>query len=730
MFTFSRNTSPKPSSVSSNFTTKISKMAMRKPPTFTERMLRRASSRTLPRQQKVIEAIQDEVPVPEAVVVTETKDNSLISALSTEIKNLERQIQTLEMERAELSLDPSTSIQSPSSRVEDVQELPPEAEATGDETKGIIETPKLPRKALRPNMESTRTSLLIDDPGPTSAETQNPMQESTISSIRDGEGGDKGVPDEVKNFLDVALGDELNNTTVTYGEQSGGKDRTNSHFNASELISEERSPLDRRTTSLRKDEKKPEVVGEEGVAKETKDTGTINRSLRFYRSLSQRIKKKIRSTLKRRSPEVTTPPTPPQRLILEDKGRENVPDVILRRITMQQSVIEQAGKALAVCRANKEFAGSSEEAESERLLLIGEIRKCLLQDEFYRLSRRSGETSRLEEALEIAECAQVTVQHVNLSLRECLMREPSPGDISEWFVVVVIEGTNVWGSSPVPRPLESLVLEVKDFICRIENLKPNFKIILKIYALKLKSGEVFNHEEKYHIVPSRLGNTFACPSPTKFLKKMEKHASPRGGQQTQSISSSFVNCGQVNFGLNDLGLSSPWPLTGVPNESVLLGTIDVNLSCRLRLSVSHQGFVNYGGEAGGSVVWNRRWCVLKDSMMMFWNYPREQESKAPVTSIDLSHCTDAVVSEVDRELCAKPRTIVMETVRMREVGDVDSMLISCRQRYAVQRHLLSYDTRTDLDEWKTMINQVITALRQWNVTVMKDPPTSPMISEI
>ncbi|XP_011298615.1 actin-binding protein anillin [Fopius arisanus] len=693
--------------------------------TFTERMLKRASSRTLPRKKGVIEAIKDDNYDRQRVIV-QTKRNSTISTLSMEIKNLEQQIKSLDVEKRAERIYPTLSR---------VREDRSKDSVIEDDREAIRETPKPRRRGCRPNMESTRASLMTSNHDPmTSAETKSSMRiESTISTIPViSDSRDDRIPYEVERFLEDALGDELNNTTVTYGgDQSDGRERTNSHFTASELISEERTPFYRRITRLWNHERRSNYsCNDDTFSMGPRDTSTLDRSLRLYRTLSQRIKKKIRAALARdKSPEIAVPVEPLRQLSF-DKDRMDMMEDILKNMKIQQCIIQQASKALNVCRTSKEFTGSSEEVESERLLLLAEIRKHLLQEQLKNLSNTSVEISQAKESVDITECAEVTIENINLSLRECLRREPMPGEPVEWFVVVVIEGTNVWGSSPTPRPVDSMILEFADFVCTIDNLKPNFRIVIRIYSLSLKSGGLYNHEDKYHIANSRMDETVICPSPTKFLKRIEKHTSPRVHQLHTISSSSFGKSGQLQLQLDDLRLSSPWPLTSVPHGSILMGTVDVNLSCRLHLSICHQGFINYGEDAGGFVTWNRRWCVLKGNLMMFWNYPREQECKPPIRTIDLVHSTDERISEVSRELCAKPRTIVVETVRVRQVGDMDSVLVNCRQTYTIERHLLCFDNRKDMNEWKIKLNHVISALREWNVTFMKDAPKSPMVSEL
>lgn len=149
---------------------------------------------------------------------------------------------------------------------------------------------------------------------------------------------------------------------------------------------------------------------------------------------------------------------------------------------------------------------------------------------------------------------------------------------------------------------------------------------------------------------------------------------------------------------------------------MLQGNIELNLSCKLHLSIHHYGFLTHGSEIGGFIVWNRKWCVLEGHVLKFWNYPREQESASPLFTIDLMLCTNDEVSTIDRRLCAKPRTILVETVlRLDEPSETDN------KRNPIIRNLLSCDNTADLQEWMIKLNQIMAALREWNVIVKRKP---------
>lgn len=538
-----------------------------------------------------------------------------------------------------------------------------------------FKTPKN-RHYHRPNLESTRKSLKQESSG----KTISPITQSTISPIikdnsLDCVNNESEIPDEVNKFLENALGDELYNTSLTFADT---KDITNSRFSASELVSEERTPFHRR---LRRIFKRHGALSKDDSFISPPNNSILNKSGRIYKTLSQRFKKKIRGALYKKSPVVESksptdlpdfPPGP------KDKERDEKIEKLMKEVRIQQSIMNQASKALDVCHASKEFISSREEIESQRLLLLADLRKRALLDQLKSMSCSPPPKNNKKKS--IIDFAQVEITDIKLTLRKCLCREPEPGETHEWFVVVINEGTNVWASSAVSCPINSLTIDFSKFNCVLGDLKPTLKITVQIYLLKMITGINYNHQDKYHI--KDLNATTSCPSPTRFLKKAERPLSPR---RPIIMSSSFVSCGYVELLLRDLTLTSPWPLTAVPEDSLLLGTIDLKMSCKLNMSIGHSGFITYGNESEGLAVWNRLWCVLKGHTLMFWNYPREQEIKKPLMSIDLLHCLSESIVEISRSLCAKPRTLLLETVREKSPMDQDSLMVECRQGYTILR---------------------------------------------
>lgn len=93
---------------------------------------------------------------------------------------------------------------------------------------------------------------------------------------------------------------------------------------------------------------------------------------------------------------------------------------------------------------------------------------------------------------------------------------------------------------------------------------------------------------------------------------------------------------------------------------ILKGTIDMSLSCNVDLTESNTGWLTHGTDLKGYTVWNRRWCVLVGHVLKFWDYPTEDPEEKPIMQLDLIHCKHSEIGVVDREFCAKPRTIMLQ----------------------------------------------------------------------
>lgn len=144
----------------------------------------------------------------------------------------------------------------------------------------------------------------------------------------------------------------------------------------------------------------------------------------------------------------------------------------------------------------------------------------------------------------------------------------------------------------------------------------------------------------------------------------------------------------------------------IPKCSALNGSVTMNLQRFVQIPIRHAGFLTIGTESGGSTAWNRRWCVVDGPMLRFWNYPSEEDSCDSLHEIDLKKCANARIEIADRTLCARPRTLLLETMQNLKCEDK-----SC----TIERHFLSTDTGSELKTWESKLNTIVSALRTWNV---------------
>lgn len=253
---------------------------------------------------------------------TETESGSLFS-LSSAIKNLDEEIQNIQLRPEAEALEkvmetpkklfPLIDAEKPSGYTprklfekdsaneekeittpENVEKISAKESGLGEVKSSFLsrhasilrfKTPKSWRP--KPNLESTRKASNCD----LTKKTISPSQvESTISTINPNTPTspeleekkspsilENTIPFEVEQFLEDALGEELYNSSITYA-QSDMRDRTNSYFNASELMSEDVTPP--RQNQVTKTPKS-----------EPSRHSTLNRTITAYKSMSQRIKK-------------------------------------------------------------------------------------------------------------------------------------------------------------------------------------------------------------------------------------------------------------------------------------------------------------------------------------------------------------------------------------------------------------------------------------------------------
>lgn len=108
-------------------------------------------------------------------------------------------------------------------------------------------------------------------------------------------------------------------------------------------------------------------------------------------------------------------------------------------------------------------------------------------------------------------------------------------------------------------------------------------------------------------------------------------------------------------------------------------------------------------DVSGFGAWHRRWCVLSGNKLCVWKYPDDETRKVtfsklnyllfiyccfwfiyitywivcfkdPMAMIDLKRCITEKVGLVPRDICARPNTFEMVTVRQPLKGEHDTLV--------------------------------------------------------
>lgn len=616
----------------------------------------------------------------------------------------------------------------------------------------IIETPKVLRHSTRSNLELIRKAsnenrarlypvLHDNDLSPILSTSDDNNKENINNNNQVGNkllvnGKNINSPDSKENSqlsrdvksalatLENVISDNLNNTSLTFDPSA----QSTTEFTASDLISPERTPLFQRIVNRFSGKKRtplPSIADNDGGGGGDDDNdddepmnnrnSTLNRSTKLYKSFSRKLKDGLKSTLGRneRSAVELSPEVLEQMSFSKIKSGEI--DKIILKIKVEQEAINQARKALVHCHSNIEFLGSKAEIESERILLIAGIKKDLLTDKLRILSGKSNEILDNDKKLSKISCADITIDKICLTLKNFLRKKPNHGDVADWFVAVITEGNDVWASSPATCKIDNPIIEFDKLIVNINNLRPSFKIKIEIYNLKLKTGRNYDDSVKRHFNYLQLSKSSVCPSPTRFLRKHDRSLAPKISRVTcTSFPTSFQLSGYTYLTVKDINLSAPWILNGVPNDSLLLGTIHLNLSAKINITVCHKGFLTQCGETGGVPTRDVRWCVLNERKLSLWKYKDDEEEKSPLMTINLNDCITKKIGVTNETLCAKPRTMLIETKREKNINDCNSMIFNCTNEWTIVRHFLSCDTKKDLDEWIYKLNYALSLIHEWN----------------
>lgn len=381
-------------------------------------------------------------------------------------------------------------------------------------------------------------------------------------------------------------------------------------------------------------------------------------------------------------------------------GQINNVNDLVKEAEVQQQLMGQTSKALTLCRSSKMFSSSASLVDAERLLLLSTLRHRAILDEIQGVLPSPPGNTEFKGKLSVLE---VSAPLKDDSLKWC----KTENDKDLWFLCVLCYRQQILASEAVAYEPGSKYVTFSGTL-ELSDLPSSFDASLQIYLLR-----TFKPQHSVH--KSRISKAY------QILRRRKKSCLySAGSEQLLHIRTpAFALSGSVPLDLPLVSNSQPVNLNleKVPIMSPLRGNVWVRFETSLTSSVQLSGFLNILEKARGSHghAWQRRWCHLTEMQMRFWNYPDDQDEKDPLEIIDLRWCGSERIEAAPRHLCARNRTLMLETTRTSDPNDFNSTLMECNVDYTVVRYFLSCDSAQEMNEWSAVLNQVLTSIKSWNV---------------
>ncbi|XP_068117173.1 anillin-like isoform X1 [Hyperolius riggenbachi] len=481
------------------------------------------------------------------------------------------------------------------------------------------------------------------------------------------------------------------------------------------------SPLNSVVSSL------PELLEDEVTVtpgRSTEEETHLPYSIDAYRTMRRNVQLESGSQL-------STPTTHlPKRPAITGLGdqKENI-KLLNKEVSSLQRIIEQASCALSYCVDAEHGKGTRQEAEAERLLLVTTEKKKALLKELDRLRGERPEEPASSPPGKLTPChGSVTISEIQLPLKVdyvCTTLRSS-GALGHYFLILIRYGSHDVVATPVASAADAQTGDTIIFptMVTLTDASADFKIEIEVYSLA-QNGTGTSFDKRKSLKPKI--------TPKKLLSSRKSSLnSPAFSPAVNSPlrSSSFLLVGSLTLTLESLG-KFKFPLDKmkldgkvgrllgshfqdkVPFLSPLEGTLSLKMQCQSYSSVGHRGFLTMFEDVSGLGAWHRRWCVLSSNILSFWAYPDEETSKEPLGRINLVNCTSAMIEAATREVCARPRTLELITMRPQQEDDVDTLVTQCRNTLCFTKNWLSADTKEERDQWMECLNQVLLDLRTW-----------------
>ncbi|KIH64887.1 PH domain protein [Ancylostoma duodenale] len=359
------------------------------------------------------------------------------------------------------------------------------------------------------------------------------------------------------------------------------------------------------------------------------------------------------------------------------------------QIRVQEEQIEMTLKVLALARKKQK---SMQELSAQRTLLLARERLDLLRCEVSRISALAAVRNPPPPVSRELR-GTMTISNICVYLNRSFCQRQYEQESSYALLILLKCGAEVEATGPV-----SLLAHNQNRIRQLtfaesvqfSNLPVDFNVVLEVYAMKLPSAK--NVEQS---CASNIANK--CKN---LLSPALAHRSNRPSQQ-ESGGSEFVRCGYIILNRDTVGMNKFYLDEA---EYPLEGTIEVFARCTTlppAIEVDNRGFLTMYQTISGMGSWERYWAVLRRGMVYFWRYPDDESmEKRPVAFMDLSKCTNDVVTICTPEQCPRENSF-----------SIDMLVSTTPSLMEKKRVLLSADSEDLLHAWLQALNETLSVLR-------------------
>ncbi|CAL1539975.1 unnamed protein product [Lymnaea stagnalis] len=406
------------------------------------------------------------------------------------------------------------------------------------------------------------------------------------------------------------------------------------------------------------------------------------------------------------------------RRAVQDRIRE-----LQELVQQEQNVIMQTSNALnKCCMGNSYFAGSAEQVECNKLLLIAcQKRQCYMTE-----IQRLKETGVLSPEGPGPQ-GSLTISDIRLPLKKDFVTKigTSHDTTTHYFILLFKNGPQLICTQMLSThdPMMRGSLDFPNLI-KINGITGNFKLVLDIYSMSV--SKEYSKDKKKKTPKKGKGYAMACKF---FFKAFSFYAIVNfdifnPGGPTAVRTTSFTHVTSLQLTMKSLDKNS-FHLDRLLHSSPLYGQIFMRLKCLMEVNVEERGFLTMFDDVSGFGAWHRRWCVLSGNKLCVWKYPDDETRKDPMTFIDLKRCITEKVGLVPRDICARPNTFEMVTVRQPLKGEHDTLVTKTYNSTTTVRHQMSADSKEERIVWCNKINRTLANLRTWNADALKPMKQQP-----